>query len=116
MRNVHSKVRFVKGTSSPHCKALWEQATVEGSHKVVCAAQDTTIREYAELLITPLGAVALVVALEAPKSGFGAVSEFFSRQGLQYSLKTVRPFRRPSTRSSRLVVPPPPPAGAPGSY
>ena len=34
--------------SSPHCKALWEQANVEGGHKVVCAAEDATIREYAE--------------------------------------------------------------------
>ena len=34
--------------SSPHCKAPWEQATVEGGHKVVRAAEDAAIREYAE--------------------------------------------------------------------
>ena len=65
--------------SSPHCKARWEQATVEGGHKVVRAAEDAAIREYAESLITPLGAVELVVALKAPKSSFRALSEFFTR-------------------------------------
>ena len=40
--------------SSPHCKARWKQATVDGGHKVVRAAQDAAIREYAESLITPL--------------------------------------------------------------
>ena len=74
--------------SSPHCKAQWEQATVEDG---VRAAEDA----YAELLITPLGAIELVVALKAPKSGFRALSEFFTWQGLQYSLKTGRPFLRP---------------------
>ena len=78
--------------SSPHCKARWEQATVEGGHKVVRAAEDAAIREYAESLITPLGAVELVVALKTPKSGFRALLEFFTRQGLQYSLKTGRLF------------------------
>ena len=63
--------------SSPHCKALWEQATVEGGHKVVRAAEDAALREYTESLITPLGAVELVVALKAPKSRFRALSEFF---------------------------------------
>ena len=63
----------------PHCKARWEQATVEGGHKVVRAAEDAAIREYAESLITPLGAVELVVALKAPKSSFRALSEFFTR-------------------------------------
>ena len=72
--------------SSPHCKARWEQATVEGGHKVVQAMED---------LITPLCAAALVVALKAPTSGFHALSEFFTRQGLQYSLKTRRLFPRP---------------------
>ena len=38
--------------SSPHCKARWEQATVEGGHKVVSAAEDTAIRQYAESLTT----------------------------------------------------------------
>ena len=81
--------------SSPHCKARWEQATVEGGHKVVRAAEDAAIREYPESLITPLGPVELVVALKAPKSRFRALSEFFIRQGLQYSLKTGRPLPRP---------------------
>ena len=62
---------------------------------MVRAAEDSTIREYAESLITPLGTVELVVVLKAPKSGFYALSEFFTRQGLQYSLKTGRPFPRP---------------------
>ena len=53
--------------SSPHCKARWEQATVEGGHKVVRAAEDAAIREDAKSLITPLGAVELVVALKAPE-------------------------------------------------
>ena len=42
--------------SSPHCKARWEQATVEGGHGVVRATKDAAIWEYATLLITPLGA------------------------------------------------------------
>ena len=82
--------------SSPHCKARREQATVEGGHKVFRAAEDAAIREYAEFLIIPLHAVELVVALKAPKTGFCALSEFFTRQGLQYSLKTGRVFP-PST-------------------
>ena len=81
--------------SSPHCKARWEQATVEGGHKVVRAAEDAAIRQYAESLLTPLDAVELVLALKAPKSAFRALSEFFTRQRLQYSLKTGRPFPRP---------------------
>ena len=81
--------------SSPPCKAPWGQATVEGGHNVVRAAEDAAMREYAESLITPLGAVELVVALKAPKSGFRALSKFFTRQGMQYSLKTGRPFPRP---------------------
>ena len=81
--------------SSPHCKAQWVQATVEVGHRVVRAAEDTAIREYAESLITPPGAVDLVVALKARMSGFRALSELFSRKGLQYSLKTGRPFPRP---------------------
>ena len=52
---------------------------MEGGHKVVHAAEDAAIREYAESLITPLGAVELVVTLKAPKSGFRALSEFFTR-------------------------------------
>ena len=39
-------------------------------------------------LITPLGAVELVVALKTPKSGFRALSEVFTRQGLRYSVNT----------------------------
>ena len=50
--------------SSPHCKAWWEQATMEGGHKVVRAAEDAAIREYAELLVTPLDAVELGFRLE----------------------------------------------------
>ena len=68
---------------------------MEGGHKVVRAAQDAAIRGYAESLITPLGAVQLVVTLKAPKAGFCALSEFFTRRGLQYSLKTGRLFPRP---------------------
>ena len=45
---------------------------------MVHAAADAAIRQYAELLITPLVAVELVVALKAPKSSFRAVSEFFT--------------------------------------
>ena len=52
---------------------------MEGGHKVVRAAEDAAIREYAESLITPLGAVELVVALKPPKSSFRALSEFFTR-------------------------------------
>ena len=52
---------------------------MEGGHKVVRAAEDAAIREYAESLITPLGAVELVVALKAPKSSFRALSELFTR-------------------------------------
>ena len=37
--------------SSPHSKARWEQATLEGGHKVVRVAEDTAIQEYAESLI-----------------------------------------------------------------
>ena len=68
--------------SSPHCKARWEQATVKGGHQVVRAMEDAARREFAESLITPLGAVEVVVALKAPKSGFCALSEFFTQQGL----------------------------------
>ena len=68
---------------------------MEGGHKVVRAAEDAAIREYAESLITPLGTVELVVALKAPTSSFRALSEFSTRQGLQYSLKTGQPFPRP---------------------
>ena len=68
---------------SPHCKARWEQATVVGGHKMMRAAEDAAIREYAESLITPLGAVEIVVALKAPKSGYRALSDFITRQGLQ---------------------------------
>ena len=71
-----------RSVSSPHCKARWEQATVEGGHKVVRAAEDAAIREYAESLITPLGAVELVVALKAPKSSFRALSEFCGSNGI----------------------------------
>ena len=52
-----------------HCKAGWEEATVEQGHKVVRAAQDVVIREYAESLTTPLGAAELVVALKARLAG-----------------------------------------------
>ena len=58
------------------------------------AALDTTIRGRADSLMTPLGAAQLVVALKAPKSGFRALSEFFTQQPLKYSLKTGRPFPR----------------------
>ena len=81
--------------SSPHYKARLGQATVEGGHNVLRAAKEAAIREYTESLITPLGAMELVVALKALKSGFGALSEFFNRHGLQYSLKIGRPFPRP---------------------
>ena len=67
-----------RSVSSPHCKARWEQATVEGGHKVVRAAGDAAIQEYAVSLVTPLGTVQLVVALKAPESGFRALSEFFT--------------------------------------
>ena len=63
-----------------------------GSKPLWRVAEDATIREYAESLITLLGAVELVVALKTPNFGFRALSEFFTRQGLQYSLKTGRPF------------------------
>ena len=65
--------------SSPHCKARCEQATVEGGQNRVRAAEDAAIREYAESLITLLGAVELAVALKAPKSSFRALSDFFTR-------------------------------------
>ena len=81
--------------SSAHCKARWGQATVEGGHNFLPAVEDAAIREYPESLISPLGAVELVVALKAPKSGFCALSEFFTRQSLKYTLKTGRPFPRP---------------------
>ena len=111
---------------SLHCKARWEQATVEVGHKVVCAAEDAAIREHAESLITPLGAVELVVALKAPKPGFHTLSEFFTRQCLQHSLKTRRPFSRPictreafdaewPARSTPLQVAPPVAASSPPS-
>ena len=98
--------------SSTHCKAAWEQATVEGGHRVVHAAEDTAIGEYAESLITPFGAIELVVALKAPKSGFRALSGFFTCHGLQYTLKTIRRFPRPIcardafNAGGGLVVPP----------
>ena len=65
--------------SSPHCEKRCEQTTLEGGHKVVRAAEDAAIRDYAESLITPLGAVEIVVASKAPKCGFRALSEFFTR-------------------------------------
>ena len=52
---------------------------MQDGHKVVCAAEDTAVREYAESLITPLGAGELVVALMAPNCGFHALLEFFTR-------------------------------------
>ena len=79
---------------------------------MVLATVVAAIREYALSLITPLGAAEIDVALKAAQSGFRALSEFFTRHGLQYSLKTGRPFpsrlvpRRPSARSGGLVVPP----------
>ena len=39
---------------------------MEGGHKVVRAARDAAIRDYAESLITPLGAVEVAVALKDP--------------------------------------------------
>ena len=53
------------------------------------------MKGHAESLITPLGAVQIVVAMKAPKFGFRAPLEFFNRQGLQYSLQTERLFPRP---------------------
>ena len=47
---------------------------MEGGHKVLRAAEDAAIREYADLLITSLSAVEVVVALKAPKSCFRALS------------------------------------------
>ena len=99
---------------------------MEGGLKVVRAVEDTSIREYAESLITPLRAVEVVVALKAPKSGFRALSEFFTRQGLEYSLKTGRPFPRPiftsehfdaerRARCASLKLAPPVTAGSPPS-
>ena len=52
---------------------------MEGGQKVVRAAEDAAIREYAQSLITLLGAVELVVALKDPKSSFRALSDFFTR-------------------------------------
>ena len=64
--------------SSAHYKAGYEQATAEGGHKVVHAAEDTAIGECAESLITLFATMArqLVVALKASKSGFRALSGF----------------------------------------
>ena len=53
-------------------------------------------------MITPIGAVELVVGLKAPKSRFHVLSEFFSSQ-VQYSLKTGRPFPRPVARARPLT-------------
>ena len=61
------------------------------------------------------------MALKAPKSGFRALSEFSTGQGLQYSLKTGRPFPRPiftrgpfdaewRARCTPLPLPPSPPS------
>ena len=66
------------------------------------------------------------MALKAPKFGFRAPSEFFTRQGLQYSLKTGRPFLRPictreafdaewRARCTPLKLAPPVTAGSPPS-
>ena len=68
---------------------------MERGHNVLRAAEDAAIREYAESMFTLLGAVELVVALKAPKSGFRALSNFCSRRSLQYSLKTGWPFSQP---------------------
>ena len=68
---------------------------MEGDHKVVRAVEDAAMQKYAESLIAPLGALELVVALNAPKPGSCARSEFFTYQGVQYFLKTGRPFPRP---------------------
>ena len=59
------------------------------------AAGDAAMREYADSLITSLAPLELVVALKAPKSGFRALPEFFTRRGLQYFLKTGQPLPRP---------------------
>ena len=52
---------------------------MEGGHQEVPAVEYAAGREYAEWLITLLGAVELVVPLKAPKSGFRALSEVFTR-------------------------------------
>ena len=87
LRNIHSLQRGRHRTGCPSrpptgpmvgvLPAL-QGSTVQGGHKVVCSAQAASIREYAESLVTPLGTVQLVLPLKAPRSGFRALSEFFT--------------------------------------
>ena len=80
---------------SPNCKARRGEATIKGGHTLVCGAEDATFWTHALRLITPMGALDLVVGFKAPKSGFRILSDFFTLRGLQYSLMTGRPYPRP---------------------
>ena len=58
------------------------------------------MKEYAKSLITPLGAVELVVALKAPKFGLRAPSEFFTRLGTVQGGNTFVLCHRGGSRSA----------------
>ena len=80
--------------SPPHCKARWGDTIIEGGHKLFHVAEEATVQPYTGSLITPIGALELLVGLKAPPPGFRVLSDSFTQQGLQYSLKNRRPFLR----------------------
>ena len=81
--------------SSPHAMHQFNNAVQKVGPSALRSARSTGPKDFAQSLLRPLDAVALLLNLRAPKSSFRVLSELMTLRGIEYEAKVGGPFPRP---------------------